>query len=395
MPLPSLVVFVCGTYSDLLDERAKVLEALQRLRLRHESMEFFGARPEAPIQACLEEVRQSDLLIVIVGYRYGSLVPGTDFSFTETEYNEGFQLGKPCFVYIRDDQVRILPQQVEQSQVKLERLRAFRETLEFRHTVFHFRDPGALALQISVDLNNSMTHVEDAKSALRLLQRGVDAWNAWRTGNAGSSPVLRSVDLRGMQLEGCNFSGINLESADFTGAQLRAANFQNADLHKAKFEACDLSFAQFQRADLTGAIILESQLGSARLTEATLLKTLIIDSILKDVDLECAVLGGTKIINSNLDGVMGLETCTHQDESSLDFHTLKKSQSLPIRFMRSIGLPERFTSIFRRYSSRKLSSIRASSAIPLAIRILQTGYMQISNPKEYGVGSPRMTFGPA
>ena len=30
-------------------------------------MEFFGAQPGRPIETCLEEVRNSDVLVVIVG----------------------------------------------------------------------------------------------------------------------------------------------------------------------------------------------------------------------------------------------------------------------------------------------------------------------------------------
>ena len=105
----SLVIFVCSTYSDLAEERSSVLKGIQRLQLQHDSMEFFGARTEAPVDICLEEVRRSDVIVIIVGLRYGSLVPGTDVSFSEAEYNEAYRLRKPCLVYVRDENVPILP----------------------------------------------------------------------------------------------------------------------------------------------------------------------------------------------------------------------------------------------------------------------------------------------
>ena len=71
----SLTVFVCSTYSDLSEERKAVLDAIRRLQLQHDSMEFFGARSDQPIEACLEQVRCSNVLVVIVGHRYGTLVP--------------------------------------------------------------------------------------------------------------------------------------------------------------------------------------------------------------------------------------------------------------------------------------------------------------------------------
>jgi hypothetical protein len=82
-------VFLCGTYSDLVDERQGVLAKIRELRLQHESMEFFGARPDRPIDVCLAEVARSSVLIVIVGHKYGSLVPGESISFSEAEYQRG------------------------------------------------------------------------------------------------------------------------------------------------------------------------------------------------------------------------------------------------------------------------------------------------------------------
>ena len=81
-----LTVFVCSTYSDLSEEREAVLDAIRRLQLQHDSMEFFGARADQPIETCLAEVRRSNILVVIVGHRYGTLVPELGISFSEAEY---------------------------------------------------------------------------------------------------------------------------------------------------------------------------------------------------------------------------------------------------------------------------------------------------------------------
>jgi len=48
------VVFVCSTYRDLVDEREAVMDAILRLQLQHDSMEFFGAREDRPIETSLE-----------------------------------------------------------------------------------------------------------------------------------------------------------------------------------------------------------------------------------------------------------------------------------------------------------------------------------------------------
>ena len=112
-PAP-FTVFVCSTFDDLHEEREGVLDAIRRVQQRHNAMEFFGARDEQPIETCLEEVRNSDLLVVIVGLKYGGLPPGMGISYSQAEHEEGAQLGKRCLVYMRDDNVPILPKFVEQ-----------------------------------------------------------------------------------------------------------------------------------------------------------------------------------------------------------------------------------------------------------------------------------------
>ena len=85
-------VFVCSTFDDLEQEREAVLDAIRRVQQRHNAMEFFGARPGRPIDVCLDEVRKSDLLVVIVGLKYGSLPAGMGISYSQAEYEEGVRL---------------------------------------------------------------------------------------------------------------------------------------------------------------------------------------------------------------------------------------------------------------------------------------------------------------
>ena len=134
----SFTVFVCSTFSDLSEEREGVLDAIRRLKLEHDSMEFFGAHAEQPIETCLQEVRKSDVLVVIIGHRYGSIVPNLGISYSEAEYTEGHRLKKPCLVYMRDENVRILPRQMERDPEKLKLLEKWKEGLHSRHTVASF-----------------------------------------------------------------------------------------------------------------------------------------------------------------------------------------------------------------------------------------------------------------
>jgi hypothetical protein len=162
MPRP-LTVFLCSTYADLCEERERVLDAVRRLQLQHDSMEFFGARANLPIETCLAEVRRSDVLVVVVGHRYGSLAPDLGMSFSEAEYREGQRLGKPCLVYLRDENAPVLPKHFERDPDKLRLLERWKDALSTRHTIAKFSDPHELALQVAADLSRTIQALEDAE----------------------------------------------------------------------------------------------------------------------------------------------------------------------------------------------------------------------------------------
>jgi len=147
-------VFLCSTFDDLEQEREAVLDAILRVQQRHNAMEFFGARPGRPLDVCLEEVRKSDLLVVIVGEKYGSLPPGMGISFSQAEYEEGARLDKPCLVYLRDDDVPILPKYVERDPDKLKLLESWKQALNAKHTVAKFENWPRLAVQVAADIGH-------------------------------------------------------------------------------------------------------------------------------------------------------------------------------------------------------------------------------------------------
>jgi hypothetical protein len=135
----SFTIFLCSTFSDLNQERQGVLDAIRRLKQRHDSMEFFGAHATQPVETCLQEVRASNVLVVIVGYLYGSVVPGLKISYSEAEYEEGYNLKKPCLVYMRDEDVPISPRYTERDPEKLKLLERWRPSFVSDTLYPHFK----------------------------------------------------------------------------------------------------------------------------------------------------------------------------------------------------------------------------------------------------------------
>lgn len=157
-----LTIFLCSTQADLRPEREVVLEAIRRLQLQHDSMEFFGARENAPLETCLEEVRRSDILVVIIGHRYGTFIPNQTISYSEAEYREGIRLGKPCLIYFRNDDIPILPRFVERNPKGLEALTNLKEHLQERHTIAYFNDANDLAIGVVADLSRTVQAIEES-----------------------------------------------------------------------------------------------------------------------------------------------------------------------------------------------------------------------------------------
>lgn len=158
-------VFISSTRDDLRLERQAVIDALRRVRSKHRAMEIFGARPGTPVDSCLEEVRRSSLLLLLVAYKYGSLVPGLGISYTEAEYSEARRLAMPCLVYFRDDEVPIRPTQMENDAKRLERLIAWKEALRRNHTISIFATSHDLASQVCSDVPRTLNEIDDHTTA--------------------------------------------------------------------------------------------------------------------------------------------------------------------------------------------------------------------------------------
>lgn len=70
--------------------------------LRHEPVmaEDFGALPTSPQIACLHGLRQSDMVVLVLGDSYGAVQPGSGLSATHEEYREARQT-KPVLAFVQ------------------------------------------------------------------------------------------------------------------------------------------------------------------------------------------------------------------------------------------------------------------------------------------------------
>jgi uncharacterized protein YjbI with pentapeptide repeats len=166
---------------------------------------------------------------------------------------------------------------------------------------------------------------------LARLKKDIDAWNAWRLANTEVPPDLTGADLTGAKLVSANLTGAKLVSANLTGADLTGANLIHANLSRATLFNANLNRANLFNANLIRANLTAANLTAANLTSANLNGAKLADALFRE----------TVFGDSDLTSVTGLETCNHYGPSVIDHRTLQKSRSLPMLFLRGVGLPER------------------------------------------------------
>jgi nucleoside 2-deoxyribosyltransferase len=99
-----LQVFVSSTFIDLKEERQSAVEAILNAGHIPAGMELFKAGDESQWNIIKDWIEESDVYMLIVGGRYGSIEPKSGKSYTQLEYEYAIELGKPFFaIVIKDD----------------------------------------------------------------------------------------------------------------------------------------------------------------------------------------------------------------------------------------------------------------------------------------------------
>lgn len=99
-----LMVFISSTYTDLLVERQAAVSAILKSGNIPAGMELFSAGDKSQLTTIKRWIDQSDVYMLILGGRYGSIEPESGVSYTEIEYDYAVNQGKPFFaVVIKDD----------------------------------------------------------------------------------------------------------------------------------------------------------------------------------------------------------------------------------------------------------------------------------------------------
>ncbi len=92
-----LQVFISSTYRDLKAERQAAVEAILKAGHIPAGMELFSAGNESQMETIRRWIDESDIYMLILGGRYGTVEPKTALSYTELEYDYAISKDKPIF----------------------------------------------------------------------------------------------------------------------------------------------------------------------------------------------------------------------------------------------------------------------------------------------------------
>ncbi len=92
-----LQVFISSTFTDLIEERQAAVSSILKNGDIPAGMELFTASDKSQWDIIKRWIDESDVYILILGGRYGSIEPESGLSYTELEYNYALETNKPLF----------------------------------------------------------------------------------------------------------------------------------------------------------------------------------------------------------------------------------------------------------------------------------------------------------
>ncbi len=148
-------VFLSSTYEDLQAHRELVQSVITDYELTFLGMEKFGAAPHPPLEVCLDGIEKCDVVICMLGTRYGHKPSESDLSYTHHEINRAKELKRPMLAYILSPDVAVLPKHIETNEQDRIALAQLKERILSDQVCSYFTTPESVARRISIDLTKN------------------------------------------------------------------------------------------------------------------------------------------------------------------------------------------------------------------------------------------------
>lgn len=142
-------IFISSTFSDLKEERNKVMQTIMSLDCIPAGMELFPAMDEEQFEFIKRIIDDCDYYLLIVGARYGSM-DDNGVSYTEKEY--AVSKGIPVIAFLHQD-ISSLPMNKADLDAELrKKLEAFRKKVATGRLVQYWKNADDLNAKVAVSL---------------------------------------------------------------------------------------------------------------------------------------------------------------------------------------------------------------------------------------------------
>ena len=144
-------IFISSTFSDLKEERNKVMQTIMSLDCIPAGMELFPAMDEEQFEFIKRIIDDCDYYLLIVGARYGSM-DENGVSYTEKECDYAISKGIPVIAFLHHD-ISSLPMNKADLEAELrKKLEAFRKKVETGRLVQYWKNADDLNAKVAVSL---------------------------------------------------------------------------------------------------------------------------------------------------------------------------------------------------------------------------------------------------
>lgn len=151
-------VFISSTYTDLKEERSRVIQTLMEMDCIPAGMELFPAADEEQFEFIKKVINDCDYYLLIVAARYGSTT-SDGISYTEKEYDYAVERGLKVIALIHEAPDQLPVAKAETSTEKNDLLSAFRQKVMTGRMVRFWKSPDQLPGLVALSLGKTIkTH---------------------------------------------------------------------------------------------------------------------------------------------------------------------------------------------------------------------------------------------
>lgn len=144
-------IFISSTYSDLKEERTKVMQTIMSLDCIPAGMELFPAMDEEQFEFIKRIIDDCDYYLLIVGARYGS-IDENGVSYTEKEYDYAVAKGIPVMAFLHDDISSFPLNKVDLDNSLRRKLNNFYKKVKKGRLVQHWKNADDLNAKVAISL---------------------------------------------------------------------------------------------------------------------------------------------------------------------------------------------------------------------------------------------------